>query len=156
MSMMKMYYCYLWHADKMLKYFTTNRDGYREYKRALGDCIFCPYLTSCPLSKNHRKTVTCYVLWEDYMENCEGIRYTRGIKENYEKRKEAIERIFGTAKEMHGLRYTNMVGKAWMEMEIGLTYLCMNLKRLEKIKDRYGLLRPLREYLSRLLMQLST
>ena len=45
---------------------------------------------------------------------------------------------------MHGLRYTNMVGKARMEMKVGLTYLCMNLKKLAKMKERYGLLKPLR------------
>ncbi len=84
------------------------------------------------------------------------IRYTRGNKEIYEKRKETIERIFGTAKEMHGLRYTNMVGKARMEMKVGLTYLCMNLKKLAKMKERYGLLKPLREPLSCLLSELFT
>ena len=90
------------------------------------------------------------------MEACEDIRHTRGNKEIYEKRKETIERIFGTAKEMHGLRYTNMVGKARMEMKVGLTYLCMNLKKLAKMRERYGLLKPLREYLSRLLSELFT
>lgn len=151
----EMYDCYLCPADKMLRYSTTNRAGYREYKSNPCDCISCPYLTSCTLSKNHQKTVTRHV-WEDYMEVCEDIRYTRGNKDIYEKRKETIERIFGTAKEMHGLRYTNMVGKARMEMKVGLTYLCMNLKKLAKMKERYGLLKPLREYLSRLLSGLFT
>ena len=67
-----------------------------------------------------------------------------------------VERIFGTAKEMHGLRCTNMVGKARMEMKVGLTYLCMNLKKLAKMKERYGLLKPLREHLSCLLSGLFT
>ena len=43
--------------------------------------------------------------------------------ELYKKRKETIERLFGTAKEHHGFRYTQMVGKAKMEMKVGLT--CM-------------------------------
>ena len=151
----EMYDCYLCPADKMLRYSTTNRAGYREYKSNPCDCISCPYLTSCTLSKNHQKTVTRHV-WEDYMEVCEDIRYTRGNKDIYEKRKETIERIFGTAKEMHGLRYTNMVGKARMEMKVGLTYLCMNLKKLAKMKERYGMLRPFKEHLSRLLSGLFT
>ena len=149
------YDCYLCPADKMLRYSTTNREGYREYKSDPTDCMACPYLTSCTLSKNHQKTVTRHV-WEDYMEVCEDIRYTRGNKEIYEKRKETIERIFGTAKEMHGLRYTNMVGKARMEMKVGLTYLCMNLKKLAKMKERYGLLRPLFEYFSCLISETFT
>ena len=43
--------------------------------------------------------------------------------ELYKKRKETIEQLFGTAKEHHGFRYTQMVGKAKMEMKVGLT--CM-------------------------------
>ena len=77
------------------------------------------------------------------MERCEDIRYTLGMKELYQKRKETIERVFGTAKEFHGLRYTNMVGKARMRMKAGLTFTCMNLKKLARMKQRYGLLRPL-------------
>lgn len=53
----------------------------------------------------------------------------------YELRKETIERILGTAKENYGFRYTQMYGKARMEMKVGLTYLCMNLKRLAKMKQ---------------------
>ena len=151
----EMYDCYLCPADKILRYSTTDRDGYREYKSDPCDCISCPYLTSCTLSKNHQKVVTRHV-WEDYMETCEDIRHTRGNQEIYEKRKETIERIFGTAKEMHGLRYTNMVGKARMEMKVGLTYLCMNLKKLAKMKERYGMLRPFKEHLIHLLSGLFT
>ena len=47
-----------------------------------------------------------------------------------------IERLFGTAKEHHGFRYTQMVGKAKMEMKVGLTFACLNLKKLAKILDR--------------------
>ena len=49
-----------------------------------------------------------------------------------------------------------MVGKARMEMKVGLTYLCMNLKKLANMKERYGLLKPLRELLSCLLSELFT
>lgn len=51
-----------------------------------------------------------------------------GNEKLYEQRKETIERIFGTAKENHGFRYTQMYGKARMEMKVGLTFACMNLK----------------------------
>lgn len=66
------------------------------------------------------------------MEKCEDIRHTTGMKQLYELRKETIERIFGTAKENHGFRYTQMYGKARMEMKVRLTYLCMNLKNWQK------------------------
>lgn len=67
------------------------------------------------------------------MEKAEDIRHTLGNKQIYELRKETIERIFGTAKEQHGFRYTQYIGKAQMEMKAGLTFACMNLKKLARI-----------------------
>ena len=75
------------------------------------------------------------------MEICEDIRQMLGMKDLYAQRKETIERIFGTAKENPGFRYTQMYGKARMEMKVGLTYACMNLKKLAKIKEKRGLLK---------------
>ena len=60
-------------------------------------------------------------------------KYEYVYDEYYDLRKETIERIFGTAKEQHGFRYTQYKGKAQMEMKVGLTYACMNLKKLAKI-----------------------
>ena len=54
-------------------------------------------------------------------------------------RKETIERIFGTAKENHGFRYTQLYGKARMTMKVALTFACMNLKKLAKCKQEWGL-----------------
>ena len=78
------------------------------------------------------KVVTRHI-WEPYMEICEDIRHTIGMKELYAQRKETIERIFGTAKENHCFRYTQMIGKARMEMKVGLTFACMNLKKMAKM-----------------------
>ena len=75
------------------------------------------------------------------MEQCEDIRHTIGNKELYNKRKETIERIFGTTKEYHGFRYTNMIGKTKMEMKVSLTFACLNLKKLAKILDKKGTIR---------------
>lgn len=72
------------------------------------------------------------------MEMCEDIRQTLGMKDLYSLRKETIEQIFGTAKENHGFRYTQLFGKARMEMKVGLTFACMNLKKLAKIKAKGG------------------
>lgn len=124
--------CYICPADKVLNYSTTNREGYREYKSCAGACVNCPYLTQCTESREHVKVVTRHI-WEDYLEICTDIRHTLGNKEIYALRKETIERIFGSAKEHHGFRYTQYIGKARMEMKAGLTYACMNLKKLAKI-----------------------
>lgn len=134
------YDCYICPNNKTLKYSTTNREGYREYKSCGYICETCPYLKQCTESKEHVKLVTRHI-WEPYMEMCEDIRQTRGMKELYGHRKETIERLFGTAKENHGFRYTQLVGKARMEMKVGLTFTCMNLKKLAKMQQRFGLLK---------------
>ena len=130
--------CYICPNDQVLEYSTTNRDGYREYKSCGKVCENCPYLEQCTLSKNHVKLVTRHI-WEDYMDECDDIRYTEGMKDLYSHRKETIERIFGTAKENHGFRYTQMYGKARMEMKVALTFACMNLKKLARIKHEWRL-----------------
>ena len=80
------------------------------------------------------KTISRHI-WEEYLETSEDIRYTLGNKEIYMLRKETIERLFGSAKEQHGFRYTQYIGKARMDMKAGLTFACMNLKKLAKILD---------------------
>ena len=124
--------CYICPNDKVLKYSTTTKEGYREYKSCGYVCAGCPYLSQCTESRDHVKVVTRHV-WEYYMEVCEDIRHTLGMKELYSQRKQTIERLFGTAKENHGFRYTQLVGKARMEMKVGLTFACMNLKKLAGI-----------------------
>ena len=76
------------------------------------------------------------------MEMCDDIRHTLGMKDLYSRRKETIERLFGTAKEAHGFRYTQMKGKVRMRMKAGLTYACMNLKKLAKMLQRIGKIGP--------------
>ena len=147
------YDCYVCPGNQVLKYSTTNRDGYREYKSCGLFCSSCPYLHQCTESKDHVKVITRHV-WEEYMEKAEDIRHTIGNKEIYQQRKETIERLFGTAKEQHGFRYTQYIGKARMEMEAGLTFACMNLKKLAKILEiRESKMKESRSFLRFLLKQ---
>ena len=67
------------------------------------------------------------------------MRHTIGMKALYSHRKETIERIFGTAKENHGFRYTQMYGKARLKMKVALTFACMNLKKLAKFQQEWNL-----------------
>ena len=129
------YDCYICPNNHTLEYTTTNRDGYREYKSCGMVCSNCPYLSQCTESKEHVKVITRHI-WEPYMEQCEEIRQTLGMKELYSHRKETIERLFGTAKENHGFRYTQHFGKARMEMKVALTFACLNLKKLAGIKRK--------------------
>ena len=75
-----------------------------------------------------KQKVVTYHIWKANLEICEDIRHQRGMIEPYQKRKETIERLFGTAKEYHNLRYTKERGKSKMEAKIGLTLACLNLK----------------------------
>ena len=120
-----------------MTYSTTNRSGYKEYKSCGEHCAECQCLSKRTESKDHVKLITRHV-WEEYMEVVEDIRHTIGNRQIYQLRKETIERIFGTAKEQHGFRYTQYVGKARMEMKAGLTFACMNLKKLAKILEKRG------------------
>ena len=129
------YDCYLCPANEILSYSTTNRDGYREYKSNPRVCEHCPYLDRCTHSKAHIKMVTRHV-WQEAWEEADENRYTYGIKELYKYRKETIERIFALAKELHGFRYTQEIGKAHMEVKAALTYACLNLKKLAKKRWR--------------------
>lgn len=127
------YDCYICPNNEILKYRTTNREGYREYKSEAEKCKNCPYLKQCTESKDNIKTVTRHI-WESYMEQAEDIRHTMGMKEIYSQRKETIERVFADAKEKHGMRYTQYRGLAKIKMELNLLFGCMNLKRMANWK----------------------
>lgn len=133
------YDAYLCPGNQLIEYSTTNRKGYREYKSDSQICQSCPHLDVCTHSKNSVKVITRHV-WEDYLDHCENLRFEINNKQLYEHRKETIERIFGTAKENHGLRYTQEKGKARMQLKVGLTFTCMNMKKLAMMLDKKGLL----------------
>jgi len=133
------YDCVLCPENKVLKYSTTNRDGYREYKSDPKICVNCPSRHQCTESKNCQKVVTRHV-WEDYMELAEDIRHSPEGKELYSMRGQTIERVFADAKEKHFMRYTYYRGLAKLRMQVLLTFAAMNLKKLAKWKRRNGLL----------------
>lgn len=115
-----------------LPYSTTNREGYREYKSNPKICETCPMLKKCTRSKNHVKVITRH-LWAKDLEAFEHLRQLGFTKKIYEKRKETIERLFGTAKEFHGLRYTNQNGREKLHTKLALTFACLNMKKLAKV-----------------------
>lgn len=133
------YDCILCPANQVLKYSTTNREGYREYKSDPTVCENCPMRAQCTESKACQKVVTQHI-WEPYMELAEDYRHTPRYREIYEQRKETIERVFGDAKEKHGMRYTQLRGLQRVTMQVALTFACMNLKKLATWKHRKGLL----------------
>lgn len=122
------YDCVICPNDQILKYSTTNRDGYREYKSDPNICANCPKKSQCTESKACQKVVTRHV-WEDYMEQVEDYRHMPKYKAIYNKRKETIERVFADAKEKHNMRYTQYRGLAKVKDEATLRFACMNLKK---------------------------
>ena len=129
------YDCILCPNNQVLKYSTTNREGYREYKSDPNICKNCPCREQCTRSKDCQKTVTRHV-WEQYMEMVDDYRHTPWVKDLYDMRKQKIERVFADAKVKHGLRYTQLRGLAKVTMQVTLTFACMNLKKLAKWKRR--------------------
>ena len=55
------YDCYICLNNKILKYTTTNRDSYREYKSCTQDCEQCQLRAQCTESKSMQKLVTGHV-----------------------------------------------------------------------------------------------
>ena len=122
------------YTHQVLAYSTTNRDGYREYKSNPKICANCPLLSSCTESKKKQKVVTRHI-WREYLELCEEIRHQKGSKELYQKRKETVERLFGTAKEYHNLHYTREVGKVQNE---GKSWTYFGMHEYQKISKNEG------------------
>jgi transposase len=131
------YDCMLCPENQVLKYSTTNREGYREYKSDAKVCVNCPSRHKCTESKNCVKVVTRHV-WEEYMELAEDVRHSPEGKEIYAMRGQTIERVFADAKEKHFMRYTYYRGLAKLRMQALLTFAAMNLKKLAKWKRKNG------------------
>ena len=127
-------------AGEVLRYATTDREGYREYKSDARKCRGCKHLHECTESKKSQKVVRRHI-WETYMEMAEEYRHTLKYKELYQERKETIERVFADAKERHGMRYTLKRSLARVKAEVTLIYACMNLKKLAKWKEKNKLLK---------------
>lgn len=120
---------YICPRGETLRHTTTNRDGYREYRSKGKVCAHCPHLGQCTQSKNHVKLIQRHI-WQEFVDTAEVFRKTPAGKELYKRRKETIERVFADAKEKHGMRYTQYRGLAKVKMQVGLTFACMNLKKL--------------------------
>jgi transposase len=121
--------CYLCPAGEILKYSTTNKEGYREYKSPKHICATCPLLAKCTESRDHQKVVTRHI-WQACLEEADHLRHHEDVKPIYAKRKETIERVFADAKEKHGMRWTTLRGLKKLSMQAMLTFAAMNLKKL--------------------------
>ena len=138
------YDCIICPEYQVLKYSTTNRNGYREYKSNPQICANCPARALCTRNKDFIKTVTQHI-WKPYVDMAEELRYTERHKRYYKMRKETIERVFADAKEKHGMRYTRYTGLAQVTNWVRLKFAAMNLKKfaIRKWEDTHNLLQIL-------------
>ena len=126
--------CIICPEFQVLKYSTTNREGYKEYKSDPRICEHCPTRHLCTKSRNFVKTVTKHI-WHEYVELAEDARYTPKYKELYIERKEKIERVFADAKEKHAMRFTPYRGLTAVTNWVRLKFAAMNLKKFAIHKD---------------------
>ena len=121
--------CYLCPSGETLKYSTTNKEGYREYKSPKQICTTCSFLSQCTESKDCKKVVTRHI-WQTHVEEADHLRHHQDVKPIYAKRKETIERVFADAKEKHGMRWTTLRGLKKLSMQAILTFAAINLKKM--------------------------
>ncbi len=120
---------YLCPNKQILKYRTTNREGYREYISDRKVCATCSLLANCTRSKNNQKVVTRHV-WEENKEWVHKNGLTLSGKMLYKKRKETIERSFADAKQLHGYRYCRFRGRKNVLEQALMTATCQNMKKI--------------------------
>lgn len=155
----KYYDYYICPNGNILEHTTTNRLGYREYTSDASMCKQCPNQEQC-LSKTQKHKTMFRHLWQKYIDKVNEIRHTKIWKEYYPKRSETIERVFGDAKEKHGMRYTQLRGKEKVSIQVLLTFACMNLKKLanwkwqntDKTKQKHTIINKIQKILEKLIL----
>lgn len=123
------YNCVICPHNQVLKYSTTNKDGYREFKSDPEVCQTCPDLKKCTHSSNNQKVVVKHI-WEKYIDQAEDFRHSQAGCESYSLRGQTIERVFADAKEKHAMRYTLHRGLIRVRNWVKLKFAAMNLKKL--------------------------
>jgi IS5 family transposase len=74
----------------------------------------------------------------------ENLKRVKEHKEKYLRRQQIVEHPFGTIKRAWGYTYTLLKGLAKVGADLGLVYLCYNLKRVMNILTQKTMLRKLK------------
>ncbi len=130
---------YICPAEQRIRYSTTNRIGYREYKSDPKVCKDCPLLMQCTRSANHVKVITRHV-WQEAKERVDAHRQTPAGYKIYARRKETVERSFADGKQLHGHRYARLRGIDKVQEQCLLSAACQNMKKIAQIKVRKAFL----------------
>lgn len=117
-----------------LSYATTDRQGYRHYKRDPTKCRDCPLLASCTTNPKAQKVITRHV-WADARERTDVHRLTDWGKRLYKRRKETVERSFADAKQLFGHRYARYRGITSVKWQCLLAATAQNIKKIATLMD---------------------
>ncbi|MDE2289092.1 MAG: IS1182 family transposase [Burkholderiales bacterium] len=126
---------YVCPQGQALRYSTTNRVGYREYKSNPEWCKRCEARAQCTSSASAIKVVVRHV-WERAKERVDARRLTEWGKRIYARRKETVERSFADAKQLHGHRYARMRGLRKVAEQCLLAAAAQNIKKIALLLAR--------------------
>jgi transposase len=106
---------------------TKSSSLFKHYKT--DKCLGCPAMPLCTVQKNGR-----VIERSEYAEAvAENNKRLQEHKETYLKRQQIVEHPFGTIKRWWGYSYTLLKGIKKVSADLGLVYLCYNLKRVMNI-----------------------
>jgi transposase len=120
---------------QVLRYSTTNRAGYQEFRSDPARCGGCAVRGQCTASANHVKVLIRHV-WERAKERVNARRLTDWGKAIYKRRKETVERSFADAKQLHGHRYARMRGLRKVAEQCLLGAAAQNIKKIALLVAR--------------------
>ncbi len=122
---------------QLLKYRTTNREGFRQYQSDARQCRDCPLRAQCTRSRNMVKVVTRHV-WQAAKDQVDAHRLEPRGQHIYRRRKETVERSFADAKQLHGHRYARMRGLVNVREQCLLAAVAQNIKKIALLMSRAG------------------
>ena len=106
---------------------TKSTSYFKHYKT--NKCLRCPVMHFCTVLKGGR-----VIERSEYAEALEGNnKRIKQHKEIYLRRQQIVEHPFGTIKRWWGYSYTLLKGLEKVSADLGLVYLCYNLKRVMNI-----------------------
>lgn len=130
---------YLCPENKQMKRFTTRRCNKRfAYHCEPGTCEVCQFNKQCTRHGNAR-TISRFID-QKLVENTKKRLVEPVGKELFKQRKTMIEGVFALAKQFHGLRRAQFIGKLKVQIQIWLTAAVINLRRaLKELSKRVNL-----------------
>ena len=136
---------YTCFEGQRLKYVTTTREGYVEYRSDPEVCRICPKREKCLyesgidgiIQNNQARTIRRHIK-EHYADEMRAFMKTPEGKALYQRRKETIERVFADMKELCGMRYAHYRGSEGVKAQALVTATALNVKKIATILDKRG------------------